>query len=486
MSGANLRSLRTASVLLLILATLPPAQARAALDRSHPPALAPPAPLRLPPVQLQRLANGLEIAVVEMHEAPVVDVTLLVRAGAVFDPPDQPGLATFTSDMLDEGAGSRSALDIAEQADYLGASLSTDAGPEMSQVGLHITRRRLAEGLDLMADVALRPTFPDSEIARRRELRKTALLQLRDEPTQIAPLAFNAIVFGTQHPYGRPINGNDASVASLDRAAVVRFWQTHYRPNAARLLLVGDITPAEAKALLTSRFGAWASGDAPAMPVASAPAPPPRAFYLVDKPGAAQSVIRIGQVGVARSTPDYFALQVLNTLLGGSFTSRLNQNLRETHGYTYGAGSAFDMRHMPGPFRASASVVTAKTDSSVIEFLKELRRVRDEAVPESELEKTKSYIALSLPSEFETTAGAAARYLDLLDNDLPLDTWQNYIPKVRAVTVADVQRVARKYLDPDHFAIVVVGDRSAIESGIRALNEGKVELRDLWGAEVLK
>lgn len=486
MRDVFIRNFGAKSALLVMLAASIPAPSMAALDRDHPPAPGPAAPLRLPPVQVQRLPNGLMIAVVEMHEAPVVDATLLVRAGAVFDPPDQPGLATFCANMLDEGAGSRSALEIAEQADYLGASFSTDAGPEMSQVSLHITRRRLAEGLDLMADVALRPTFPDSEIARQRELRKTALLQLRDEPTQIAPLAFNAIVFGIAHPYGRPINGTDASAAKLDRAAVVRFWQTHYRPGAARILLVGDITPAEAKALVTSRFGAWAAGEPPAMPAQDAPPPAPRAFYLVDKPGAAQSVIRIGHVGVARSTPDYFALQVLNTLLGGSFTSRLNQNLRETHGYTYGAGSSFDMRHMPGPFRASASVVTAKTDSSLIEFLKELRRVRDEAVPEAELEKTRSYIALSLPSEFETTAGAAARTLELLANDLPLDTWQSYIPRVRAVTAADVQRVAKKYLDPDHFAIVVVGDRSAIESGIRALNEGPIHRRDLWGAEVQK
>ncbi len=471
----------TVAVLFGAATQLLPAQA---LDRAHPPTLPPAPALRVPPVQTATLPNGLELAVVEMHEVPVVDVTLLLRAGAVRDPADLPGLATFTANMLDEGAGTRTALDIAEEVAYLGAGFSTAAGLEAAQVSLHVPKRRLGAALDLMADVVLRPTFADSEIGRQRDLRRTNLIQLRDQPTAIAPIAFNAIVFGSQHPYGRPAAGNEASTASLNRDRVTQFYQTYYRPNNARLLIVGDITMSEARRLITEKFGGWARGDVPALTLVTPPAPTGRTIYLVDKPGAAQSVIRIGHVGVARSNPDYPALQVLNVILGGSFTSRLNQNLREAHGYSYGASSRFDMYRMAGPFRAYASVVTAKTDSSLIEFLRELRRVRDEAVPAQELDKAKSYIGLSLPSDFETTAGTGGEFADLLANDLPLDFYSTYVQRINAVTSADVQRVARQYIDPDHFAILVVGDRSQIEAGIRALNEGPISVRDIWGQEV--
>ncbi len=453
-------------------------------DRTRPPKLLPAPKPTLPKLATQTLANGMELAVVEMHKAPVVDVTLIVRAGAARDPDDLPGLATFTAGMLDEGAGKRTSLEIAEEIDYLGAELTTSAGSEVAQVNLHAPKSRLAEALDVFADVALRPTFPDSEVTRQRDLRKTGLLQLRDQPTAIAPLAFNAVVFGGAHPYGRPTGGTDASTALLDRARVADFYAKYYRPGNARLLVVGDVTVGEARALVESRFGPWTGGDVAPLPAATAPAPVARAFYLVDKPGAPQSVIRIGNVGAPRSTPDYYPLQVMNTLVGGSFTSRLNQNLRETHGYTYGASSAFEMRRLAGPFRASASVATGVTDSSVVEFLKELRRIRDEAVPAPELAKTRQLLSLGLPGDFETSGNVAQRFVDVLANDLPADTWDHYVDGVNAVTAADIQRVARQYLDPDHFVMVVVGDRKQIETPLKALNEGPVELRDLWGAPV--
>lgn len=467
-----------------LLGVLAPCRLDAQVDRSHPPQLTPAPALRVPPVQTARLPNGLEIALVEMHEVPVVDINLVVHAGSVRDPADLPGLATFTANMLDEGAGARTALAIAEQAAYLGANFATSASYEWATVFLHVPKRQLDSALDLMADVALRPTFADSEVTRQRDLRRAAIIQLRDQPTQQAPIAFNAIVFGTQHPYGWPTNGTEASTAALSQGRVQEFYRAFYRPNNARLLIVGDITMTEARRLITARFGGWERGEVAPLPVATAPAHGPRMFYLVDKPGAAQSVIRIGNVGVARNTPDYFAIQVLNTILGGSFTSRLNQNLRETHGYTYGAGSGFAARRLPGPFSAQASVVTAKTDSSLIEFLKELRRIRDSIIPAEELAKAKSYIALGLPRDFETTQGAAGQYMDLLQNDLPLDYYNTYVQRIGAVSAADVQRAARRYIDADHFAMVVVGDKSQIEAGIRALNEGPISLRDLWGQEV--
>jgi len=475
---------RRAARIALGAALIPAVLAAQAVDRSKPPALPPPPPLRAPAVESTTLPNGLELVVVEMHKVPVVDVSLVTAAGSVRDPADLPGLATFTATMLQQGAGRRGALDIADEAAYLGASLNTGASYDAAIASIHVPKRRLGPALDLLADVVLRPTFLDTEVSRQRDLRRTQILQQQDQPVVMANLAFSAIVFGTAHPYGRPLNGTQTSVAALTRDRVAQFHATCYRPNTSRLLFVGDVTMDEAQRLVTERFGAWARGDLPQVSDVAAPAAAARTIYLVDKPGAAQSVFRIGEVGVSRSTPDYFALQVLNTILGGSFTSRLNQNLRETHGYTYGANSQFDMRRMQGPFLAASSVVTAKTDSALIEFMRELRRIRDEAVPQAELDKAKAYISLGLPSDFETTVRTAARIRELLLYDLPLDYYATFIPQINSVTADDVQRVARQYLDPDHLAIVIVGDKTKIAAGLDALHEGPIVYRDLWGQAV--
>jgi len=474
-------ALGTAAVLL---SASPPVRLSAQVDRSKPPTLPPPPALKLPAIQAATLPNGLTLAVVEMHKVPVVDVQVLVDAGGARDPGDLPGLATFTALMLQQGAGTRGALDVADEAAFLGAQLNTTAALDGAVASLHVPRRRLEAALDLLADVVLRPAFPDSEVARQRELRGAQLVQQRDEPVAVANVAFPAIVYGAGHPYGHPLNGTDAATAALTRDRVAGFYRAYYRPNASRILIVGDITLAQTRALLAARFGAWEQGDLPGLAGGSAPTPAARAVYLIDKPGAAQSVIRIGHVGPARSTPDWYALEVLNTILGGAFTSRLNQNLRETHGYTYGAFSQFAARRLAGAFVALASVVTAKTDSSLVEFLKELRRIRDEPVPDPELAKAKAYVSLGLPGEFETTGGAGARFREVLTYGLPLDYYDRYIERIGAVTAADVQRVARQYIDPDHFDIVVVGDKAQIEAGIKALNEGPIVYRDLWGLEI--
>ena len=479
---------RRASLALAVGAVLltagPPDRLSAQVDRTKPPALLPPPALKLPAVQTTTLPNGLTLAVVEMHKVPVVDVQLLVDAGAARDPSAAPGLATFTATMLQQGAGARSALDVADEAAFLGAQLNTAASFDAASASIHVPKRRLEGALDLLADVVLRPSFADSEVARQRQLRAAQLVQQRDEPVAVANVVFPAIVYGPEHPYGHPLNGTDSATARLARERVAEFYRSYYRPNGGRILVVGDVTLAEARRLVTARFGGWERGDVPAFPRAPAPASAARTVYLIDKPGAAQSVIRIGHVGPVRTTPDWFALEVLNTIVGGAFTSRLNQNLRETHGYTYGAFSQFAPRRLSGAFVALASVVTAKTDSSLVEFLKELRRVRDEAVDPPELAKAKAYLTLGLPGDFETTGGAAARFRELLTFGLPLDYYDRYVDRINAVTAADVQRVARQYIDPDHFDIVVVGDKSQIEAGIKALNEGPIVYRDLWGQEV--
>src|SRR2546430_1527945 len=241
-----------------------------AVDRAKPPALPPPPALKLPAVQTAALANGLELAVVEMHKVPVVDVQLVLDAGAARDPADLPGLATFTATMLQQGAGRRGALEIADEAAFLGAQLNTAASYDAATVSLHVPKRRLEPALDLLADVVLRPTFADSEVARQRELRRAQIVQLADNPVAIAGIAFPAIVYGRSHPYGRPLNGTEASTASLNRDRVAAFYGAVYRPNDARILVPGDVTLAEARRLLTARFGGGGRRPLAALPAAAA------------------------------------------------------------------------------------------------------------------------------------------------------------------------------------------------------------------------
>src|SRR5438093_5190577 len=244
-----------------------------AVDRAKPPALPPPPALKLPAVQTAALAYGLELAVVEMHDVPVVDVQLVLDAGAARDPVDLPGLATFTATMLQQGAGRRGALEIADEAAFLGAQLNTAASYDAATVSLHVPKRRLEPALDLLADLVLRPTFADSEVVRQRELRRAQIVQLGDNRGAVAGIAFPAIVYGRSHPYGRPLNGTEASTASLSRDRVAEFYRAAYRPNAARLLVTGDVTLAEARRLLTARFGGWERGAGAPLPEAAGPAP---------------------------------------------------------------------------------------------------------------------------------------------------------------------------------------------------------------------
>ncbi|HSL70674.1 MAG TPA: pitrilysin family protein, partial [Longimicrobiales bacterium] len=286
-------------------------------------------------------------------------------------------------------------------------------------------------------------------------------------------------------PYGRPQIGTEKSTRETSAAHVREFYQTHYRPNNAALIVVGDVRPDEIQRKVERLFNGWTRGTVPPARFTTPAAAAQSTIYLIDKPGAAQSSFRLGLVGVDRATEDYFPIQVMNTILGASFTSRLNQNLRETKGYTYGARSGFDMRRSAGPFTAAAEIVTAKSDSALIEFLKELRGIR-EPVPQAELDKAKNYLQLQLPGQFETTGDIAARLVPVALYNLPLDYFSTYSQKIGAVTAADVQRVAQQYVRPDRLHVVIVGDLKTIEQPIRALQFGKVELRDVTGRPIVQ
>ena len=356
-----------------------------------------------------------------------------------------------------------------------GATLSTTSSFDYSAVRLSVPVSKLNDALPLMADVSLRPTFPSTDLERLRKERLTALLQARDNPAQLIQIAFPRMLFGPTHRYGTSANGLPAAIESLTAADLQTFYRAHYRPDNATLIVVGDVTTASIMPLLEKAFGGWKTqGVAPLVAeVPLAPQLKTRHIYLVDKPDAPQSQIRIGWIGVPRSTPDYAALEVLNTILGGSFTSRLNQNLRETHGYSYGASSAFDMRRSAGPFLAAAGVQSDKTAPAVQEFFNELNGIV-KPITDAELQKAKNYVALGFPAEFETTGDLARKLEELVIYNLPDTTYSDFVAAVNKVTASELQRLAARYIQPDKMAVVVVGDVKSIEGPIRQLGLGPV------------
>ncbi len=475
----------------VVLATHAPTRlsAQASFDRGKAPEVPAPPAFTMPRVQTVRLPNGLTLDLVEMHELPLVQVDVMIRnAGARMDG-TLAGLATFTAGMLDEGAGTRDALGVASETAYLGARMGTGADWDNTEIELSVPKRTLEPALDLLADVVLRPQFRASEVQKQRDLRLANIISARDEPGAVNGVVLNALVFPEGHPFHRPAGGDSGSTARLDSAAVRGYYAAQFTPERTTIVITGDLTMAEARRLVTARFGGWrqdrrARRDPPG--AAQLPPATDRAtrIFLVDKPGAAQSVIALARAGVERSSPDYYALQVMNTILGGSFSSRLNTNLRETRGWTYGAGSGFAYRPVPGPFRASASVRTDVTDSSLMEFRREIELIRDSLVDPVELQRAQAYLALGLPGEFETTGQVADQVGELLRFGLPFTWWNGYVQQVMGVTRADVQRVARKYLDTSRMTIVVVGDLAKIRTGIESANIGPVELRDVEGRPV--
>ena len=467
---------RLIATLVVLVAAAGPTSSAQAPDRSRPPALGPAPQLTLPPIQKRALSNGLAVWIVEAHKVPLVQVNLLIQAGSADDPAGKFGVASLTAAMLDEGAGQRTSLQIADDIEFLGADLGTSSSFDASAVRLNVPSARLAAALPIMADVALRPTFPQAELDRVRQERLTALVQARDDAAQVAPLAFARVVFGGTHRYGTAAMGTPSTLKAFTTMDLRAFHAAMYRPASATLVVVGDIRTDTVLPLLEKQFGGWkTAGSVIRAPVAAAPQLTERQVSIVDMPGAEQSQVRIGWVGVPRSTPDYFTLQVLNTILGGSFTSRLNQNLREKNQFTYGASSRFDMRLSAGPFFAGAGIQTDKTTDALREFFNELTAIGT-PVSADELTKAKNYIALGFPSEFETIQDLASHVEEMVLYKLPDNYFERYVANIQAVTAAAVQKAAATYIQPGKFAVVIAGDRKAIEAGVRGLKLGNVRV----------
>jgi len=445
-----------------------------------PPKLATARALVLPKIVERTLPNGLKLVIVEQHELPIVDFTLVVRNGTEAEPKGKNGLATLTAGLLTEGAGTRDAAAIAEQLAYLAIQLGAGSGFEQSTIRLHTSLATIDSALVVMSDVALRPTFPEKSFAQQKSARLTALLQEADRAPALADRAFAALVFGENHPYGRSPAGTSEDVETITRDDVNAFWNAWYRPNNATLVIVGDLSVPEAVRRATANFGAWERETLPVLAKNTPAAAGATTIYIVDKAKAPQSSFRFGGVGVARNTKDYYPIMVMNTALGGSFTSRLNQNLRETKGYTYGATSGFTMRREPGAFGARAEVTATKTDSSLIEFLKELNSIR-QPLPAAELAKTKQYLQLGYAERFESNTDISGQIAALIPTGIPLSALSGFNTGIGAVTGADVQRVAKQYVDPNKMVIVVAGDRASIEAALRATKGAPVQIVDARG-----
>jgi len=432
--------------------------------------------LALPTIQNFNLSNGLSVKLVEHHELPIVNLRLVIKSGAYQEPEGKSGTADFTADMLDEGTTTKNAFEIADAKDFIGAQLRTGSGWDGSFVSVTTLKKHLEATVDIFADVSLNPTFPVDDMEKIRERRLATILQRKDQPRALATLAFGKIVFGDSHPYGTPTTGTEGSIKSLTQKDLKDFYSAHYTANNATLIVVGDVTISEILTLLESKFGKWSNGSVveskwyPVNDISESK------FYIVDKPEAAQSYIYFGHNSIARDDEDYIPARVLNQVLGAQFSSRLNRNLREDKGYTYGAGSSFSARASGGTFTARASVKTSVTDSSVIQFLWELRRIRETQVTEEELQRAKNGLVLSLPSSFETPSQIGRILGNLILNELPDDYYSNFSEKVGAVTREDVMNTAKKLIDTDHMAYVISGDVSKIKKSLEMLNEGAVNV----------
>jgi zinc protease len=467
--------MKATKILLVAIALSIPLAAQQRVDRARPPQLGAPPSLKLPPIQKRTLSNGLPVWVIETHEVPLVQMNLVVLSGSGDDPASKYGLASLTAAMLDEGAAGRSALEIADAVDFLGATLSTTSSFDASAVRMNVPASKLGEALPIMADVSLRPAFPEDELNRVRQERLTALLQARDDPAAIAPLLFARAVYGPTHRYGTGAVGTEQTLKAFSVADLRAFHAARYQPSNATLIVAGDVSAASVVPQIEKHFGSWRSAASPTrVPVPAASQVSRGEITIVDVPKAEQSQIRIGWVGVSRATPDYFTLQVLNTILGGSFTSRLNQNLRERNGYSYGANSRFDMRLSAGPFSAWAGVQTDKTADALKEFFNELNGIT-KPIPADELTKAKNYVALGFPSGFETIDDLAAHVEELVVYKLPDDYFERYVASIQAITPEAVAKAAATYIQPKRFAVVVVGDRQTIEAPVRAANLGPVK-----------
>jgi zinc protease len=431
--------------------------------------------LQVPVPETAQLANGLTLILSTRRGLPIVAANLVVKSGSDTNPADAPGLANFTVSLLDQGTATRTAVQIANEAAQLGATVNANSSMDASIVAARSLKKNFAATLDLAADIALHPSFPTEEIERQRAGRLAQLVQQRENANALAVRISNLALYGERHPYGYTELGTESSVRGLTRDAIVNFWKQNFVPNNSALVVAGDITMAELRPIAEKAFGAWQRGT-PATPSLAGPAATQARILVVDRPGAPQTQLRVATIGAPRSVSEFQAIQVMNTALGGLFSSRINMNLREEHGYTYGAGSGFDFRRGAGPFAIATGVRTDVTAPAVTEILKEVRGMAESPMKTEELARAKDARTQSLPAGFQTSQAAAASIAQLFIYDLGLDYYSHVAERVSAVSTDEALAAAKKYLVPERMVIVAVGDRAKIEPELRKLNIAPVEV----------
>jgi zinc protease len=460
----------------------PPRATPDAPFREHPPAAGPDVKFVPPQIQSFALKNGVRVLLVERHDLPIVSVRVVVKAGAGDLPNQPPGLLSFLGSMLEQGTAKKTALEISDAFESIGAQHGAWVDWDSGGATVKVVTAKLDPALGLLGDVVVHPSFPEAEIERLKARRLAALHQEKNNPQAMWSNATVASLYGRAHPYGQSLSGRVPDLSKLTHAALVKAHAALFVPSRAAIVVAGDVTQGALARKLEATFGGWQGEGSPAVTPKppAAPTDPARVVW-VDKPGAPQSVVRLAELGVARLAPDRDAILVMNAILGGMFSSRVNLNLREAHAYTYGASSSFQMRHGAGYFSVGGNIVADKTAPAIVEMFKELRAMRDRPVSDEELETAKENIKRAMPGRFETVSEVTGAVSDIAVFGLPLDEYATRPARIDKVTAEDVMKAARAHLHPDVIKVVVVGDRAKLEPTLETLHLGPLEEVDPYG-----
>ena len=458
------------------------AQGAAVWPNEFPPRPLAARPVTFPPYQMQTLPSGLRVIAVSHHEQPVISIRLLVGAGSSLDLKGKTGLAHLTASLLDQGTTTASAGEMNDTIDFIGGSMGAGAGTDLSYLNMLVMKDSFDTGLKMLSDMARHPAFSPAEIERQRQQLLSSLQVSVEDPGFIANSVFDRLVYGN-HPYGLPQTGTPETLASITREDLVAFHQKYFAPNNAILAVVGDITPEEAFAGVRRAFGDWERREVAGSTFVEPPTPT-RRVVIVNKPDAVQTELRVGNVGIPRNHPDYMAVNMAIRILGGEGSNRLHQVLRTARGLTYGAQANFDTYKDAGDFEAETNTRTAATGEVLRLIVDEFQRLQRERVNERELADAKAYLAGSFPLTIETPNAIALQILNVLFYGLPIGELQSFRERVNAVTVDDIQRVARLYLKPDRLSVVLVGNAAAFTNQLANIGFGTFETVDIQNLDL--
>lgn len=441
------------------------------LNRTNPPKPGPPKDVQFPDYFDTTLPNGINVLVIENNKIPAVSIRMVFKDAGSFNDGDKYGLASLTAEMLTKGTRNRSATDIAEEIDFIGGNLNAGSNWDGSYISLSVLKKHLYTGIEILSDVAQSPVFADDELARVKEQRLSSILQGKDDAGNLSDKKFNKIVYGNA-PYSNPAEGTELTVKNITDLDLKNFYKKNYYAGNLIIAFVGNITKEEALDITEKKFSNLPLNGTNTMnSFEYQPIEEKNKVYVVNKPGAVQSNLRIGHIGISRNNPDYIAVTIMNTILGGYFGSRINYNLREKHGYTYGARSSFSPNLLSGDFSVDTDVRNDVTDSSITLILEDLKNITVDEVTNEELETVKNYMTGVFPLQLETANAVASRVINLKLYNLPKDYYSKYISSINNLNKQDILNAAKKYIHPEDITIVVSGDAGAIKDKLAKFGE---------------